>query len=152
MVRRVVRLLFRLRIGSAGLFQDKKRCRMVSYERCVMCDSGVGEDVVNFLVRCGKIERDRLVLLMYAELWGAREWLDEFCRVDKEGKVALLLEKRGGGICNRVMEYVGSVYCIGWADGGREGSNCCMGRLLLDIAPFSSPLSLLEQLETIHSF
>ena len=20
-----------------------------------------------------------------------------------------------------------SVYCIGWVDGGREGSNCCMG-------------------------
>ena len=31
-----------------------------------------------------------------------------------------------------------SAYCIGWADGGREGSNCCMGRLLLDTGP---PLS-----------
>ena len=28
-----------------------------------------------------------------------------------------------------------SVYCIGWVDGGRDGSNCCMGRLLLNIGP-----------------
>ena len=39
-----------------------------------------------------------------------------------------------------------SVYCIGWVDGGREGSNCCMGRLLLVIgSPLSLPLCLLEQ-------
>ena len=48
-----VRLLFRLRTGSAGLLEDKKRCRMVSDERCVMCDSGIGEDVADFLVGCG---------------------------------------------------------------------------------------------------
>ena len=30
------------------------------------------------------------------------------------------------------------MYCIGWVDGGREGSNCCKGRLLLDVGP---PLS-----------
>ena len=31
---------------------------------------------------------------------------------------------------------------IGWVDGGREGSNCCMGRLLLGIGPpFSCYLS-----------
>ena len=24
-----------------------------------------------------------------------------------------------------------SAYCIGWVDDGREGSNCCMGSLLL---------------------
>ena len=39
-----VRLLFRLRTGSAGLLEDKKSCRMVSDERRVMCDSGVVED------------------------------------------------------------------------------------------------------------
>ena len=42
-----VRLLFRLRSGSAGLLEDKKRCRMVSDERCVMCDRGVVEDVAH---------------------------------------------------------------------------------------------------------
>ena len=46
-----VRLLFRLRTGSAGL-KDKKKCKMVD-ERCVMCDSGVGQDVAHFRVGCG---------------------------------------------------------------------------------------------------
>ena len=31
-----VRLQFRLRTGSAGLFEDKKRCRMCDDERCVV--------------------------------------------------------------------------------------------------------------------
>ena len=42
------------------------------------------------------------------------------------------------GICNRVMEDVGECVCTGWVEVDREGSNCCMGRLLLDIGP---PLS-----------
>ena len=58
-----VRLLFKLRTGSAGLLEDKKSCRMVSDERGVMCDSGVGEDVAYFLIGCGKFERNWLVLL-----------------------------------------------------------------------------------------
>ena len=37
-----LRLLFRLKTCSAGLLEDKTRCRMVSDEKCVMCDSGVG--------------------------------------------------------------------------------------------------------------
>ena len=32
-------------------------------------------------------------------------------------------------------------YCIGWVDGGREGNNCCMDRLLLDIDPPLLPTS-----------
>ena len=59
-----VRLLFRLRTGSFGLLEDKKRCRMVSDERCVICDSRAGEDVADFLVGCGEFERDGLVLMM----------------------------------------------------------------------------------------
>ena len=92
-----VRLLFRLRTGSAGLMEDKKRCRMVTDERCVMCDSGVGEGVAHFLVGCGEFERERLALLddVY-RIVGTREWLDESWRVDEEGKVALLLGKGGG--------------------------------------------------------
>ena len=31
--------LFRLRTGSDALLEDKKRCRMISDERCVLCDS-----------------------------------------------------------------------------------------------------------------
>ena len=42
-----------------------------------------------------------------------------------------------------------SAYCTGWVDSGKEGSNCCMGRLLFDIGP---PLSLHEQLNTAYSF
>ena len=71
-------LLFRLRTGSAGLLEDKKRYRMVSDERCVMCDSRVEEDVAHFLVCCGEL-RGRLVLLDdVCRIVGAREWLDEF--------------------------------------------------------------------------
>ena len=54
----VLRLLFRLRTSSAGLLEDKKKCEMITDERCVMCASGEGEDVDHFLVIC---ERDRLV-------------------------------------------------------------------------------------------
>ena len=43
-----VQLLFRLRTGSAWLLEDKKRCRTVSDERCVMCDTGVGEGCGTF--------------------------------------------------------------------------------------------------------
>ena len=35
-----VRLRFRLRSGSAGLFEDKKRCGMVEEDRCVLCNGG----------------------------------------------------------------------------------------------------------------
>ena len=40
-----MRLQFRLRTGSAGLLEDKKRCKMIIDERCVMCVSGAGENV-----------------------------------------------------------------------------------------------------------
>ena len=84
-----VRLLFRLRTDSAGLLEDKKRCRMVSDQRYVMCDSGIGEDVAYFLVGCGEM----VLLDDVCRIEGSREWLDEFWRVDEEGKVALLLGK-----------------------------------------------------------
>ena len=38
----VVRLLFRLRTGSVELLVDKKRCKMILNERCVMCESITG--------------------------------------------------------------------------------------------------------------
>lgn len=103
-----VRLMFRLRTGSAGLLVDKKRCRMVSDERCIMCDSGIGEDVVHFLVVCGEFEWDRQVLVDEVQrIVGAGEWIDEFGKVGKEGKVALLLGKGVEGVSNRVLEEVG---------------------------------------------
>ena len=63
------------------------KCIMVSDGRCVMCDRGVVEDVAHFLVSCGEFVRDPLDV---CSVW-ANEWLDEFWRVDEEGKVALLL-------------------------------------------------------------
>ena len=48
----VVRLLFTLRTGSAGLLEDNKRCKMIIDESCVMFDSGAGEDVEHLLVTC----------------------------------------------------------------------------------------------------
>ena len=44
-------------------------CRMVSDERCVKCDSRIGEDVAHFLVVWGEFERDGPVLL------------DDVCRI-----------------------------------------------------------------------
>ena len=56
--------------------------------------------------------------------------------------MALLLEKGVVGICNRVMADVGECVLYFRVDGGREGSNCCMGRLLLDIGPPFSFITL----------
>ena len=62
-----------------------------------MWDSGVWQDEAQFLVGCGEFGRDRQVLLddVY-RIVGDRELLDEFWRVNEEGKVALLLGKWGG--------------------------------------------------------
>ena len=35
---------------------------MIIDERCVMCESGAGDDVEHLLVMCGEFERDRWVL------------------------------------------------------------------------------------------
>ena len=35
-----VRLRFRLRSGSAGLLQEKKRCGLSGNDICLLCDSG----------------------------------------------------------------------------------------------------------------
>ena len=61
-VQESVMLLFKLRTGSAWLLEDKKRCRMVNDERCVMCDGRVGEDVAHFLVGCGEFERSAVAV------------------------------------------------------------------------------------------
>ena len=53
-------------------------------------------DETHFLVGCGEFERDRLMLLDdVCRIVGAREWLDEFWRMEEDGKVAV--GKRGGG-------------------------------------------------------
>ena len=77
-----VRLRFRLRTGSAGLFEDKKRCRMCDDERCVLCNSGEVEDVEHFLVRCEEFRWERRVLLeKIRQIEGTQGWIDEYGRV-----------------------------------------------------------------------
>ena len=46
-----IKLWFRLRTGSVGLFENKKQCRMCDNERCMLCNS-CEVDVEHFLVRC----------------------------------------------------------------------------------------------------
>ena len=53
-----VRLRFRLRSGSAGLFEDKKRCGMVEEDRCVLCNGGNVEDVKHFVLECEEFDQD----------------------------------------------------------------------------------------------
>ena len=56
---------------------------------------------------------------------GAREWLEEYGRVCKEGKVALLLGKGVEGISDIVMEEVGE--CImHWTGKWWQRMICCM--------------------------
>ena len=45
-----MRLIFRLRTRSAGLFQDMRRCRIGSDERFLMYDNGEVDDAVHFLI------------------------------------------------------------------------------------------------------
>ena len=56
-------LQFRLKTGSVGLFEDKKRCRMCDDERCVLCNSCEVEDVEHFLVRFEEFWWERQDLL-----------------------------------------------------------------------------------------
>ena len=84
-----VRLRFRLRTGSAGLFEDKKRCRMCEDERCVLCNSGEVEDVEHFLVRCEEFRWKKQDMIRQME--GTQEWIDEYGRVGDERKMVLLL-------------------------------------------------------------
>ena len=58
-----MRLLFRLRTGSAGLLKDMKRCKMIIAAGCLMYESDTGEDVDHLLVTCGEFERDQWVLV-----------------------------------------------------------------------------------------
>ena len=86
---------------------------MIIDEMCVMCERDAGEDVEHLLVKCGGFERDRLVLTdEVSRIVEAREWLEEYGRVCKEIKVALLLGKKFKGIGNTVMRMEGMYYVL----------------------------------------
>ena len=89
-----VRLRFRLRSGSAGLLQEKKRCGLSGNDICLLCDSGEIEDVGHFLDSCVEFEGGRQIRLdELGRVEGAERWLEEFGRGDSEKRVALLLGK-----------------------------------------------------------
>ena len=71
-----MRVLFRLRTGSAGLLEDKKRCKMITDERCVRCESSAG-DVGHLLVTYEEFESDQWVLAdEVSRIARTGEWLD----------------------------------------------------------------------------
>ena len=102
-----VRCRFRLRTGSAGLFEDKKRCRMTEDERCILCGSGEVEDVEHFLVRCNEFQGEREELLeRVGEVEGADAWVEAFCRAGDEQRTAMMLGKQVEGLDAVVVERV----------------------------------------------
>ena len=98
-----VRLLFRLRTGSAGLLKDKKRSKIIIDEGCVICESG---EEKMWSINCDMwgIEMDRCVLAdEVSRIVGAGVCLEEYGRLCKEGKVELLLGKGVEGVSGTVM-------------------------------------------------
>ena len=68
--------------------------------------------------------------MICAELWGL-EVVGYILESGQGGKSGIAVGKRVECIYNRVMEDVGECLLISLVGRGREGSNCCMGRLLL---------------------
>ena len=77
------------------------------------------------------------------------EWLEEYGRVRKEGKVALLLGRCVEEVSDTVMEEVGEcvMYWIGkwW----QRRKDLLYGELMAYFGPLPSPLY--EQLDTAHA-
>ena len=90
-----VRLRFRLRSGSAGLFEDKTRCQMMQEDRCVLCNGGNVENVKHFVLECEEFDQDRCRLLeRIKRIVGAEEWVKEYEEGDDDSRVCLLLGRR----------------------------------------------------------
>ena len=78
--------------------EDKKRCRIVSDVRCVMCDSGLGENVAHFLLGCGEFEKDQLMLLDdVCRIVGSRELVGRILESGRGRKGGIAFLKRGKG-------------------------------------------------------
>ena len=87
-----VRLRFRLRSGSAGLFEDKTRCQMMQEDRCVLCNGG---NVKYFVLECEEFDQDRCWLLeRIKRIVGAEERVKEYEEGDDDSRVCLLLGRR----------------------------------------------------------
>ncbi len=96
-----------MRTGSAGLFQDKKRCKMIEDDRCILCDRDETEDVEHFMVKCDEFRWERQKLLRKIEqLEGTDEWVGEYRKAEDEGKLALLLGRRVEGMSLEAISQV----------------------------------------------
>ena len=94
-----VRLRFRLRTVSAELLGDKERCGMRKDGKCELCDEGVAEDIVHFLLYCGKFVGDIGRLLgMIEGIDGTEEWMAEWRNIGDEGRVGVLLGRSVAGV------------------------------------------------------
>ncbi len=101
------RLRFRLRTGSAGLLQDKKRCRMCEDRRCVLCDRLEEEDVGHFVLRCEEFGQERRCLLQsIGGIVGAEEWVKEYSDGDEGKKVAMMLGRKPAEMDGEVMDRI----------------------------------------------
>ena len=90
-----VQLRFRLGSGSAGLFEDKTRCKMMQEDRCVLCNGGNVENVKHFVLECEEFDQDRCRLLeRIKRIVGSEEWVKEYEEGDDDSRVCLLLGRR----------------------------------------------------------
>ena len=102
-----IRCRFRMRTGSAGLFADKKRCRLCEEDKCVLCDSEEVEDVLHFLVLCEEFQWERQELLSrIGDIAGSDAWMEEFAGAENDGKMALMLGRRVVGLDRMVAEKI----------------------------------------------
>ena len=102
-----IRCPFRMRTGSAGLFADKKRCRLCEEDKCVLCDSEEVEDVLHFLVLCEEFQWERQELLSrIGDIVGSDAWMEEFAGAENDGKMALMLGRRVVGLDRMVAEKI----------------------------------------------
>ena len=61
-----IRLRFRLRTGSAGFLEDKRRCG-ICVDESVLCNSGEVEDVGHFVLGCEEFIQERRELVRKIE-------------------------------------------------------------------------------------
>ena len=73
-------------------------------DRCVLCDSGVVEDLVHFLSVCEEFREDRRLLLVAIEnIAGAGAWVKEMEIGSNEERMLLLMGRKAEGVDEEVL-------------------------------------------------
>jgi len=115
------RCWFRMRLGTAGLFADKKRCGLCEEDRCVLCDREEAEDVLHILVLCDEFQWERQKLLKgIGDIEGSDMWLKEFTEEDHVGKMAMLLGRKVVGCAAVKIENVIMAEVLRWWKRSKE--------------------------------